>query len=561
MYHHKSIIVIFCIAYFSLISSNLVGVCMKVLLINVPYPFNEGPTIPLGLCYLGAVLEKEGFEVEILDLLVSRFSIKKIVDRLKEFKPEIAGAGPITINYPTALRALEVCKEHGAITVIGGCHVSFYDMEALGEAPYLDIVVSGEGEYTLLDIVKGKDLRNIDGITYREDGEIVKNPPRKLIENLDELPFPAKHLVPLSKYRAYKTGCAMMTSRGCPYSCTFCVGGKMVGRKPRFRDIKLCIDELEEIVYHYGFDIVNVVDDLLTINHKRVFALCDEIIERGIKVQWTAFSRVDTVTKELLSKMKEAGCIFILYGVESGNQRILDLAKKRTTLEKIRKGVSLSNEVGIVTLSSFILGLPGETEETVRESLEFGKSLGNQYGFHILTPYPGTEIREKAEELGLKILHNDWLRYDANQAITETNDVSAEYINKVAKEFYDLLEATMRIREEELKEQGRLSRKDRELIELRERRKLTWHILKRDYIERHGRFTDKGDPVELLVEKIYALKPVSFLLTKDRVTEEIIKMYKDGILDYTRDDNSVTWFWTNIDQLRRWQGVYVRTPE
>ena len=534
---------------------------MKVLLVNVPYPFNEGPTIPIGLCYLAAVLEKEGFEVEILDFLVSRFSIRKIVDKMREFKPEIAGVGPITINYPTALRAIKVCKKLGATTVMGGCHVTFYDREALEEAPYLDIVVRGEGEYTLLDIVKGRELRNIDGITYREDGEIIKNPDRKLIENLDELPFPAKHLVPVSKYRAYKTGCAMMTGRGCPYNCTFCVGNKMVGRKPRFRDIKLCIDELEEIVYNYGFDIVNVVDDLLTINHKRVFAFCDEIISRGIKVQWTAFSRVDTVTKELLSKMKEAGCIFILYGVESGNQRILDLSKKRTTLEKIRKGVALSNEVGIVTLSSFILGLPGETEETVRESLKFGKSLGNWYGFHILTPYPGTEIREKAEELGLKILHNDWLRYDANQAITETKDVSAEYINKVAKEFYNLLEATMRIREEELKKQGRLSKEDNELIELRERRKLTWHILKRDYIERHGRFTEKGDPVELLVEKIYALKSVSSLLTKDRVAEEISKMLKEGILDYTLDNNSMTWFWTNISGWRKRQEVLLRTQK
>ncbi|MEM3704017.1 MAG: radical SAM protein, partial [Candidatus Bathyarchaeia archaeon] len=412
---------------------------MKVLLINLPYPFNEGPTIPLGLCYIAGVLEKEGFEVEILDLLISRFSLKRIADKVKEFKPDIVGTGPITINYLTALRAMKVCKELGATTVMGGCHVTFYDMEALQEAPYLDIVVRGEGEYTLLDIVKGRDLKDIDGITYREDGEIVRNPPRKLIENLDELPFPAKHLLPLSKYRAYKTGCAMMTGRGCPYNCTFCVGGKMVGKKPRLRSIKLCIDELEEIVFDYGFDLVNVVDDLLTFKIRRVFEFCDEIISRGIKVKWTAFARVDTVTKELLAKMKEAGCIFILYGVESGNQRILNLTKKRLTLEKIRRGISISNEVGITTLSSFILGLPGETKETIKESLEFGKSLGNWYGFHVLAPYPGTEVRERAKEFGLKILHNNWYRYDANQAVTETEEVSASYINKVVKEFYETL--------------------------------------------------------------------------------------------------------------------------
>ncbi|MEM2958195.1 MAG: radical SAM protein [Candidatus Jordarchaeaceae archaeon] len=532
---------------------------MKVLLINIPYPFNEGPTPPLGLCYLAAVLEREGFEVQILDLLVSRFSLKKIADKMREYKPEIVGAGPITISYPNALRALEVCKKFGATTVMGGCHVTFYDREALREAPYLDIVVRGEGEYTLLDIVRGRDLKDIDGITYREDGEIIQNPPRKFIENLDELPFPAKHLLPLSKYRAYKTGCAMMTGRGCPYSCTFCVGGKMVGKKPRFRDIKLCIDELEEIVFDYGFDLVNVVDDLLTINHKRVFAFCDEIISRGIKVKWTAFSRVDTVTKELLSKMKEAGCIFILYGVESGNQKILDLAKKRTTLEKIRRGVAISNEVGMCTLSSFILGLPGETKETIRESLEFGKSLGNWYGFHILTPYPGTEIRERANELGLKILHNDWSRYDANQAITETEEVSAEYINKVAKEFYDSLQAAITQREEEHKRLGTLTPEEKEFIELRERRIFTWHILKRDYIERHGNFTVEGDPIDLLAAEIQKIPSISSFMTRERIAQEIRSMVDEGILSYKRSDNSVTWQWTDLSGRRRHREVTLHT--
>jgi radical SAM superfamily enzyme YgiQ (UPF0313 family) len=518
---------------------------MRTLLINLPYPFSEWPTLPLGLTYLAAVLEEKGYEVEILDMLVSKFSIPKVKEKIKEFKPDICGTGPVTMNYPTALRVIEVCKKFGATTVMGGCHVTFYDREALEEAPYLDIVVRGEGEHTFLEIVEGKDLYDIEGVTYREDGEIIRNPDRNLIENLDELPFPARHLVPISKYRAFKAGCDMITGRGCPYNCTFCVGHKMVGRKPRFRDIKLCVDEIEKLVYDYGFKKVNVVDDLLTINHKRVFAFCDELLERGIKVDWTAFSRADTVTKELLSKMKEAGCCFICYGVESGNQRILDLAKKRTTLEKIRKGIALTNEVGIDSLSSFIMGLPGESKETVRQSLEFGKSLGNLYGFHILSPYPGTEVREKAKELGLKILHNDWLRYDANQAVTETEEVSAEYINRMVKEFNDSIEAAIE-RKEELKKQGKLNRKDEEEIELRKRRVVAWQILRNDYIERHGRFTEKGDPFRLLVEKLYTLKTVSSILTKEQVAEEIRKMVREGLLRYTSEDSSVTWFWNNI---------------
>ncbi len=525
---------------------------MRTLLINVPYPFEEWPTLPLGLTYLAAVLEEKGYEVEILDMLVSKFSIPKIKEKIHEFKPELCGAGPVTMNYPTALRVIEVCKESGATTIMGGCHVTFYDREALQEAPYLDIVVRGEGEYTLRDMVGGKELKDIDGITYREEGEIIRNPDRKLIENLDELPFPARHLVPVSKYRAYKAGCDMISGRGCPYNCIFCLGHKMIGRKPRFRDIKLCVDEFEEIVYHHGFKKVNIVDDLLTINHKRVFAFCDEIISRGINVPWTAYSRVDTVTRELLSKMKEAGCVFICYGVESGNQRILDMAKKRTTLEKIRKGITLTNEAGIESLSSFIMGLPGETMETIKESLNFGKSLGNLYGFHILSPYPGTEVREKAEDLGLKILHDDWLRYDCNQAVSETNDVSAGYINKVVKEFNDSIEAAIE-RKEELKKQGKLSKRDDEEIELRKRRMVAWHILKNDYIERRGKFSDSGNPVELLTEKIFRLKAVLSILKKDQLAEEIGKMHNEGILNYTRDDHLITWFWTKIGRRDKHQ--------
>ncbi|WXG42002.1 MAG: radical SAM protein [Candidatus Freyarchaeum deiterrae] len=539
---------------------------MKVLLLNVPYPYTECPTVPLGICYIAAVAEKEGAEVQILDLLISRFSLKKVSDKMKEFKPDIVGAGPVTISYPTALRCIEVCKKFGATTVMGGPHVTFADREALLEAPYLDIVVRGEGENTFSDILRGRDLKDVEGITYRENGEIIKNPPRKLIENLDEIPWPAWHLIPLSKYQAFKSGCDMMTGRGCPFNCTFCVGGKMVGKKPRFRDIKRCVDEIEEIVYRYGFHRVNIVDDLLTINHKRVFEFCDELDNRGLHIEWSAFSRVDTTTKELLTRMKETGCFFILYGVESANQKILELARKRTNLDKIRKGVALSNEVGIPTVSSFILGLPGETEETIRESFELGKSLGNMYGFHILSPYPGTEVRERAEELGLKILDNDWLKYDANHAVSETEGASARYISEASKAFYKSLEdATDKIeaamdRGEELKEDV-FTKKDFEEIKLKRTRRFVWQILKHDYIERYGRFTEKGNPEELLAEKLYTLKAISSIVKKDRVAEEIKKMVEEGFLSYTRDENSVIWFWTDIGKREKNQMETLRNPQ
>lgn len=198
------------------------------------------------------------------------------------------------------------------------------------------------------------------------------------------------------------------------------------------------------------------------------------------------------------------------------------------------------------SLSAFIMGLPGESKDTVKESLDFGKALGNFYAFHILSPYPGTEVRERAEELGLKILHNDWLRYDANQAVTETEEVSAEYINRVVKEFNDSIEAAIE-NKEELKKHGKLSMRDEKEIELRKRRIVVWQILKNDYIERHGRFTEKGDPYKLLIEKLYTLKTVSSILTKEQLAEEIRRMVEEGLLRYTSEKSSVTWFWTDIN--------------
>lgn len=315
---------------------------MRTLLINLPYPISEWPTLPLGLTYLAAVLAEKGHEVEILDMLITKFSIPKVKEKIQEFKPDICGAGPVTMNYPTALRVIEVCKKLGATTIMGGCHVTFYDRKALEEAPYLDTVVRGEGEHTLLDIVEGKDLCDIDGVTYREDGEIIRNPDRNLIEKLDELPFPARHLVPISKYRAFKSGCDMITGRGCPYNCTFCVGHKMVGRKPRFRDIKLCVDEIEKIVYDYGFKKVNIVDDLLTINHKRVFAFCDEFLDRGIKVGWTAFSRVDTVTKELLGQNEGSGMLLHLLWCGERKPENTGSSKEEDNSRKNKEGYSFN---------------------------------------------------------------------------------------------------------------------------------------------------------------------------------------------------------------------------
>jgi len=314
---------------------------MRTLLINPPYAFSEIPIMPMGLAYIAAVLEHNGNEVQILDLLVSRYSKKKIESKIAEYQPDIIGITSVTMNYPIASSILRDCKSvnKDIITVIGGPHVTFCPVETLNEAPWIDIVVRGEGEQTILDIIGGIKLEDIDGIAFRSNG-IKLTGERNLIQDLDGLPLPARHLFPLSKYHALDCHCSLVTGRGCPFSCIFCVGSKMGGRRARYRDPKLVVDEIEQCLA-YGFTEVNMEDDLLTLNPRHVYAFCDEIIARGLKFNWSVFSRVDTVNPELLRKMQEAGCTWMLYGVESGNQQILDTVKKKITLEKIREGVRL----------------------------------------------------------------------------------------------------------------------------------------------------------------------------------------------------------------------------
>jgi anaerobic magnesium-protoporphyrin IX monomethyl ester cyclase len=271
----------------------------------------------------------------------------------------------------------------------------------------------------------------VAGISYRDDGTIIHNPPRPLIKDINVLPYPARHLIQLSKYRALGLPVNMVTSRGCPHKCIFCVGSKMVGRKVRYYDVNRVVDEFE-MLSKRGFKQINVVDDLFTSNKKRCIAICQEIIRRGISHPWTAFSRVDTVSKELLENLREAGCTMLCFGIESGNQEILDTIKKRITLEQCQEAVDLCNEVGIGPMTSYILGLPGETHETIAKTVDFARKLSPNHGFHILSPFPGTEVREKREDYGLRIFTDDWDKYDANQSVSETDYISAQEIDQIA---------------------------------------------------------------------------------------------------------------------------------
>jgi radical SAM superfamily enzyme YgiQ (UPF0313 family) len=418
---------------------------VRILLVAPPYALEEYPLPPLSLSYLSGSLLDHGFEVEILDLLTSKASPAKIRRKLEQYQPQVVGTTAVTMTFPAASRILKTCKgfDPGITTVVGGPHVSFSAEDTFQRAPWIDVVVAGEGDRTVVELAsaleRGSGIEKVAGLFINRNGKVIKTAPRPLIDNLDDLPLPARHLLPLSRYHALGAACSVISSRGCPYGCIFCTTPRMYGRKVRFRQPALVVDEIELIYREYGFSQISVVDDTFTLNHPHATDLCRELIRRRLPVKWSIFSRVDTLTPGLLDLMREAGCTCMLFGVESGNQEVLNNIKKGITPEKVKKGVRMATEAGIGTFASFILGLPGETPDRSRETLalamELSERWGTQYGFHYLSPFPGTELFEKAKELGIRFLTRDWSRYNANEPITEASEGGLAAVKEVVARY------------------------------------------------------------------------------------------------------------------------------
>jgi radical SAM superfamily enzyme YgiQ (UPF0313 family) len=412
---------------------------MRCLLINPFYPLSENPSPPLGLAYLAAALEKAGVEVEILDFVVFPYIEANFRSKLAQFKPDIVAATSVTMTFDRAIRIIQDAKrwQPGCLTVMGGPHITFCAEASLSAYPELDLAVLGEGEETLVEIAaevgQGRNWQYIPGLVFRQAGNIISTGKRLHPIDVNTLKAPARHLLALGRYRALGMPISMTTSRGCPYSCIFCVGRKMVGAKVRYRDPVKVVDEMETLS-GYGFCQINVADDLFTANAQHCLSVCDEILKRKLKVKWTSFARVDTVSLKVLQRMKDAGCQAVSFGIESGNAGILKTIRKGITLSQVIDAVNLCNQVGLQPHGSFILGLPGETPETLKETLAFGdelKKLGVSYGFHLLAPFPGTRVRQDSTELGIRILSNDWSDYHANRAIVETPAVSRQVLDDI----------------------------------------------------------------------------------------------------------------------------------
>ncbi len=521
---------------------------MKVLLINPPYPFEESPSPPFGLMALAAYLEEKNVEVKIEDYIVNRFSENRAQDIMSTFAPDVVGSTGVTMNIKKASAILKVYKQINPdiITVLGGPHATFDAHNMLLHHPHIDVIVRGEGELTfeqLLSHLNDKDAyATIEGISYRDsDNEIVHNPNRDFIPDINILPYPARHLVELSKYKALGFPINMMTSRGCPFNCIFCVGSKMVGRKVRYFDTKRVVDEFAMLAA-MGFKQINIVDDLFTSHKSRCIEVCREIKRRGINHPWTAFARVDTVNVELLQHMKDAGCTMLCFGIESGNQEILDRVKKKTTLEKCKQAVDMCRQVGISPMTSYILGLPGETEETIKKTLEFAKELSDNYGFHVLAPFPGTEVREMKDYYGITILTNDWDLYDANRAVSVTPWVTAEKINEIVDRFNGSIKAYILSLGEKQKQGIMLTDKEKELIDnIRSFEIVRDMILDRLIEEFPG--IENGVPVDVKKEFVdYLVSKTKF--SKEEITTQVERLIQLQCIDFVHSNNLIYPVWT-----------------
>lgn len=390
---------------------------MKIALINPNYKGSlesKRAYIPLGLAYIAAVLrESKRHEIKVIDASALNFSDEKVESELKNFKADIVAVGAVTDLLEGALNVCKIAKKLGITTVVGGVHATILPEETLSFED-VNIVISGEGEYTMLelaDCIENEDLlENVKGILFKKVKnskiKIIKTKPRKPIENLDELPFPARDLFPWKLYSSYSSivrktpTMHMMTSRGCPFQCTFCASPSL-WKGCRARSPKNIANEIEYLTKRFGIKEIYLFDDTFNLNLKRAEEICDEIIKRKIKISLRVQARVLPMTEKLLKKMKKAGCWCIYYGVESGNQEVLEDIKKVITLDQVRKTFKMTSNVGIKTFGFFMIGLPKDTRKTIKDTLNFALEINPDFvNFSILIVYPGTEIYEQAIKEG-----------------------------------------------------------------------------------------------------------------------------------------------------------------
>jgi magnesium-protoporphyrin IX monomethyl ester (oxidative) cyclase len=428
------------------------------------------------LLYIAAVLDKAEYTVEILDAFMSDFKSQKngdtitvgmafnqIETEIRRQNPDIVGiSGPFTSQIGNTLKVSELVKKinPNILTVVGGPHVSTIPKEFLEEAKTVDIVVIGEGEYTLLEIVEHiegkKSLSSILGIAYRKNGYVIINDNRPFLDHLDELPYPAYNLIDMEAYLTNKKigyrsfqnrAISMITSRGCPFNCCFCAIHLHMGKKFRAHSAQYVLNHIQHVVDKYNVKNIFFEDDNLTFDLRRFEAICDGLIERKIKIGWETPNgvRADHLNMVLLKKMKQSGVVSIFVGVESGDQEILNnIICKRLDLNCVIELAKHAKQIGLKTGAFYIIGFPGEKKENMQRTVDFALMLKRKYdvGMHLFTATPtyGTRLYAQCKKNNYIETDLSWAafgssaRHPLGHSLIHTEDFTSQEVKEIAKQ-------------------------------------------------------------------------------------------------------------------------------
>lgn len=362
---------------------------------------NIGMYPPLGLCYIAGVLRNNGMRVKIIDENVQSHSTKELIREVGRFQPDLIGISAMTFTFLNALRIARSLKGTFDVPIVlGGTHTSIYPNEVLNH-DCIDVGVVGEGEYAMLDLAKNMGnvtgIGRVNGIVYRSGDSVSATPPRPLLRNLDNLPFPAVDLLELDKYygcNMNRPWLTMITSRGCPARCEFCCK-KPFGDIYRYHSAERVVEEIKWYTEKLGVKSIEFFDDTFTMNRKRIEKIISLMKRDRIELEFAITTRVDTVDRDLLKKLKSVGCVKVHYGVESGSQRVLDVLRKGVTPEHIEKVFGWSKDIGLETVAYVMVGSPTETIEDIDDTIKLLKKIGpDNVKCNILTPYPGSKLYE-----------------------------------------------------------------------------------------------------------------------------------------------------------------------
>jgi len=434
----------------------------KIVLVNPPYSFWSPEknylrpfigTLPsLGLLSLAAVLREKGYRVKIVESASLGLSLAQTLGEILKEEPDYLGLSCTTASVDNAAKIARALKNQSpkVLTFAGGPHITALPEETFRRYPAFDYGIVGEGERAFLELLEavegGGELSGAESAVFREEEKVVVNPRRRFIENLDRLPFPAYDLLPLfpDRYRPpflnYLSGPAasLSSSRGCPQQCTFC-DRSVFGNRYRYFSEDYLLDLITHLREKYGVRHLVLADDQFAASKARLIRLCEKLAAKDLKIGWNCDARVDSVDPEMLSLMKRAGCWMISYGIESGSQEILDGIKKGIKIEQVEQAVRWTKEAGIRAKGLFMIGYPGETESTIRQTLDLILRLPlDEMNLSFLTPYPGTEIYSLARTS--PDLIEDWSKMNAMNLLLRPARLSAAALEKtyakIIRQFY-----------------------------------------------------------------------------------------------------------------------------